>query len=173
MREQAEKERAFSSLPDPQVKRQTDYSVDLNLNQNLGGNVTQASIADSKDTVAAEIAQKESIIKSINTQLESKGGSTKLSLAARIGLSTFKKSIRAQQSDLQKEKGQLKSIQIDLGVDLMTGNVLREKVSHTFVSKRDFQKTIEVLAQYTYEQRTTKQVEELSKIVRKMQFFRE
>ena len=68
-----------------------------------------------------------------------------MTLAQRIGLQTFKKSLRAQQTDLNKEKHQLESIQIDLGVDLMTGNLLREKVNHEFTSKKEFGKTIEIL----------------------------
>ena len=58
-----------------------------------------------------------------------------MSLAARIGLTSLKKSLRAQQSFLEKEKHQLESINIDLGVDLMTGNILREKVAEQFANK--------------------------------------
>ena len=94
-----------------------------------------------------------------------------MTFAQRIGVAAFKKAIRAQQSHLMKEKHQLESIQIDLGVDLMTGNVLREKVNHEFKNKKDFERTVETLANVPIEQRGSKQLQEAIKIVKKMEFF--
>ena len=50
------------------------------------------------------------------------------SLAQKIALMTVKKTFRAQMTELNREKHQLESIQIDLGVDMMNGNVVRERV---------------------------------------------
>ena len=49
-------------------------------------------------------------------------------LAQKITLMHVKKTFRAQMTELNREKHQLESIQIDLGVDMMSGNVVREKV---------------------------------------------
>ena len=88
--------------------------------------------------------------------MEEKTTSKGLSLAARIGLGAFKKSLRAHTTHLSKEKHQLEAIQKDLGVDLMTGNTLREKLPHEFHSKKDLEKTIETLVKLQPEHRGTR-----------------
>ena len=49
-------------------------------------------------------------------------------LAQKITLMHVKKTFRAQMFELNREKHQLESIQIDLGVDMMNGNIVRDKV---------------------------------------------
>ena len=56
------------------------------------------------------------------------GGAIGETLAQKITLMHVKKTFRAQMTELNREKHQLESIQIDLGVDMMSGNVVREKV---------------------------------------------
>lgn len=114
----------------------------------------------------AEITRKESLFASIGQTLENKQSSKGLSLATRIGLGALKKSIRAQKAHLGKEKHQLEAIQRDLGVDLMTGNNLREKLPHEFHTKNDLEKTIETLVKLPPEHRGTRQVGELIKIIK-------
>ena len=53
----------------------------------------------------------------------------------------------------------------------MTGNVWREKVNHEFKNKKDFERTVETLANVPIEQRGSKQLQEAIKIVKKMEFF--
>ena len=65
-------------------------------------------------------------------------------VANRIGMKIVEKSMRATREALEKEKAQLESIQHDLGVDMMTGNVLREKNSYELPQK-EFEKTCEAL----------------------------
>lgn len=88
-------------------------------------------------------------------------------------MAQLKKSMRAQDVHLQKEKHQLEAIQIDLGVDLMSGSILRDKVPHSFHSKKDLEKTIEVLANTLPEHRGTNQLSDLRKIIRGMKFFQD
>ena len=80
--------------------------------------------------------------------------------------------MRATREALEKEKEQLESIQIDLGVNMMTGNVLREKVNYEFNTK-DFQKTIELLATMRSEHRSEKLCGSLMRIVAEVQFFQQ
>lgn len=96
-----------------------------------------------------------------------------MNLAGLVGMTALKKSLRAQQSHLKKEMHQLESIQIDLGVNLMTGNIIREKVNHEFTNMKLFEQTIETMNTYTAEQRGSKSVVELIKIVKQMKFFQE
>ena len=76
-------------------------------------------------------------------------------------MAQLKKSMRAQDVHLQKEKHQLESIQIDLGVDLMSGGMLRDKVPHSFHTKKDLERTIEMLASTLPEHRGTNQLSDL------------
>ena len=55
----------------------------------------------------------------------------------------------------------------------MTGNILRDKVSHEFTTSKDVERTIELLATMKSNQRTAKQVSELIKIVKQMKFFQD
>ena len=55
----------------------------------------------------------------------------------------------------------------------MNGNNLREKLSHEFHSKKDFEKTVEMMVKLTPENRGAKHVSELVKIVKQMKFFKE
>ena len=67
----------------------------------------------------------------------------------------------------------MRSIQIDLGVDLMTGGLLREQVTHRFTSKKDYERTVDVLRSPEHEHKSRKQVSELITIVKQMEFFKE
>ena len=118
------------------------------------------------------LGQKQTIMADINSSI-AKTETTSLTLAQRIGLANFSKTVRAQQSDLEKEKWQVEAIQIDLGVDLMTGNILREKVPKLFSTQKDLEKNIEVLAQMAPEHRTHKQTISMIEIVKQMQFFQD
>ena len=55
----------------------------------------------------------------------------------------------------------------------MNGNNLREKLPHEFHTKKDLEKTIEVMVNLVPEHRGTRQVSELIQIVKQMQFFQE
>ena len=93
--------------------------------------------------------RKESAFNSITSQLyRSDTSSKKMTLAQRIAGHSLKKSLRAQQSHLRKERHQLEAIQIDLGLDLMTGTLLRDKVPHEFNSFKAFESTVNLLVQY-------------------------
>ena len=91
--------------------------------------------------------------------------SVALNLANRLGMHIIQKSMRATREALEKEKEQLESIQIDLGVNMMSGNVLREKVNYEFNTSKEFQKTIELLAGMRPEHRSEKLCGSLLKIV--------
>ena len=55
----------------------------------------------------------------------------------------------------------------------MTGNNLREKLPHEFHSKKDFENTVEMMVKLSYENRGSKHVAELVKIVKQMKFFKD
>lgn len=84
----------------------------------------------------------------------------------------IQKSIRATKEALEKEKKQLESIQIDLGVNMMTGNVLRDRVSYEFV-KKDLQKVIDLLFDTLPEHRTIRQCRELIELIKMIKFFKD
>ena len=87
-----------------------------------------------------------------------------LNIANKIGMQIIQKSMRATREALEKEKDQLESIQIDLGVDMMTGNVLREKVGYEMPHK-EFEKTCEVLWNVKGSHRGEKQVSAVLKLL--------
>ena len=85
------------------------------------------------------------------------------------------KSLRASKEALEKKKNQLESIQIDLGVDMMTGNVLRDRVSYEMAHK-DLKHVIEMLITTEHEKpdhRSSKSCIELVKIIKEIKFFKE
>ena len=82
------------------------------------------------------------------------------------------KSIYASKDALKKAVQHVEAIQIDLGVNMMTGNVLRERVSYEFVNK-ELQQVIELLAMYKPEHRTPKQCRKLMMLIKMMKFFQE
>ena len=55
----------------------------------------------------------------------------------------------------------------------MTGNNLREKISHEFHSKKDLEKSIELLVKVEPEHRGKNQIADLIKIVKQMGFFKD
>lgn len=85
----------------------------------------------------------------------------------------LKKQVRAKKSDLEKCRSQYQSIQFDLGVDLMTGNLMREKCNFDFkVKEKDLARSIECL-RHAPEQRSKNQLACLIKVIQQMQFFGE
>lgn len=106
--------------------------------------------------------------------VDAMGGALAQTLAEKIALMHVKKTFRAQMNELNREKHQLESIQTDLGIDMMTGNVVREKVQNLFHTKKDFERTVENLVNLTTpETRSFKQVIDLVKIIKQMDFFKE
>ena len=95
-----------------------------------------------------------------------------MALTAKLRMEMVKKQLRANRDRLKQEKHQIESIQMDMGVDILTGNVLREKVSYEFI-QTDLQKAIELLATTQPATRSAKSCVELSKIIKVTKFFQE
>lgn len=55
----------------------------------------------------------------------------------------------------------------------MTGKILREKLPHEFHTKKDLEKTIENLVNLQPDHRGARQVVDLIKIVKQMDFFKD
>ena len=93
--------------------------------------------------VSAQIGQEGAALDVINEKLslvekekseEEKGPS--LLSRMKIGVfQTFKKSVRAQNHHIDSEKHQFASIEVDLGVNLLTGREMRERIKYDFLVK--------------------------------------
>ena len=120
--------------------------------------------------VGLEIKSKVSLMNSINKQITAvNAGGGMASLAKKLALTQLKKSVRAQKSDLLKEKHQLESIMIDLGVDLMTGNLLRSRVETDLTFK---QMETSICGMDTEPEKTSSnQVAALVQICKRVNFF--
>ena len=66
-------------------------------------------------------------------------------LAAKLGLEMYKKSMRASREALEKKKKLIESIQIDLGVNMVTGTMIRDRVAYEMTHK-NFEKAVELLS---------------------------
>ena len=91
--------------------------------------------------------------------------------AKSVALQALKKSCRATKEMLRNEKGQIHSIQVDLGVSLMNGDPIRQPLKILPNSFEEMKKMIEFLKREK-DARTERDSKLFQQIIRSMPFFR-